>query len=405
MEGGQGNVEIVHGPDNSEYACKHLLHPKNSYAIARFNKEIRIIEKINHPNVIKVLRYGTDTKGPYYCMPRYAVNLRQFLRNELFSDFRKQYLILTQIINGVKALHENGIIHRDLKPENILLNNYDDLVICDFGLSKDLTSDSASLTGTGLGIGTRFYMSPEQYNDSKRVDFRTDIFALGKIMYDIIGINHGFHTEEVLKRVANKACSHDKDDRHKDIMTFEKAVREAYEFLLQKQNEKNVGSILNNIAVGGYSDEVLVEYISIVLDSKTYIAGYACDVLTGLQKKQYVYIENNYFDLCMDIHRQIWEDYKNTWGNNYLKVDEMVNTAEYLINVSESSKIKGYILANLSEFAFFGNRYTAMAFIANSLSEMVSDSDFIRAFLSYANKFHVKSIFKNIGRTCPTWIR
>lgn len=406
MKGGQGNVEILHDSVlNCECACKHLLNPTNSYAVARFEKEIKIIEKINHPNVIKILKYGTDSKGPYYCMPIYSSNLRNCLGFDLFSDYSKQYLILTQIINGTIALHEKSIIHRDLKPENILLNTYDDLVICDFGLSKDLTSDSTSLTDTGWGIGTHFYMSPEQCNDSKRVDFKTDIYALGQIMYDIIGVTSGYNAKDVLKRVANKACSHHKDDRYKDIMEFGKAVKDAYDILFQEEAGINIDTIISNIAAGIYSDEVLVEYIQIVLTAKTYRTGYACEVLTGLNINQYKYIENNYFDLCMDLHRQLWEDYKNTWGNNYLKVDGMVDTAKYLISISESSRIKGYILANLSEFAFLGKRFSAMVFIANSLSEMVSDSDFIRAFLSYANKFHVTSNFKNIGRTCPTWIR
>lgn len=405
MEGGQGSVEILYDSiHNCEYACKHLLDPSDSEAVVRFLKEIKIIEKINHPNIIKILDSGTDSKGPYYCMPKYAASLRQYLQDELFHDYSKQYRILLQIISGLKVLHDNGIIHRDLKPENVLLNSYEDVVICDFGFSKDLTSVSSSLTITGDVFGTEGYISPEQYYDSKNVDCRTDIYALGKIMYDITGLNNGYNTKDVLKRVANKAVSPNKDDRYKDVSTFWKAIKEAYNYLLQKEAAISVDRIIEDIAIGTYSDEVLIEYIKMVMESVNCISGKAHELLTGLSKEQYLYVENNYFDLCMDLHRQIWEDYKDTWGNNYLEVDGMVDTAKQLINTSESSKIKGYILAKLSEFAFSGNRFNAMTFIADSLSKMSGDSEFKKAFLSYANKSQVKSNFKRIGRNCPSWI-
>ena len=406
MKGGQGNVEILYDSiHDCEYACKHLLDPCDDDAIARFLKEIKIIEKINHPNIIRILDSGVDSKGPYYCMPKYAASLRQYLQDGLFHDFSNQYRILSKIINGVKALHDNGIIHRDLKPDNVLLNNYDDVVICDFGFSKDLTSYSTSLTITGENYGTLGYASPEQCNDFKNVDCRTDIYAIGRIIYDITGLNNGGDTEDIIKRIANKAVSPNKEDRYRNISELCEAVKEAYEFLLDKEKDKDIEVIIANIATGSYSDEVLIEYIQKVIETKNYITGHACDVLTGLSKEQYLYIENNYFDLCMDLHRQIWEDYKDTWGNDYLKVDEMVDTADRLINVSESSRIKGYVLAKLSEFAYSGNRFNAMMFLTDSLSEMSSDTDFKNAFLLYANKAQVSSNYKRIGRNCPSWIR
>ncbi len=405
MEGGQGKVEFLYDSINGcQYACKHLKNIDDEEDVSRFLKEIKIIEKINHPNVIRILKSGKDLEGPYYHMPKYATSLLSYLDENLFQDFSKQFRILTQIIAGVKALHENGIIHRDLKPANILLNNYDDVVICDFGFSKDMTSDSTSLTITGDAFGTEGYISPEQRFDSKNVDYRTDIFALGVILYDITGVNNRYNTEDVLKRVAAKAASPDRDDRYKDITEFEKAINEAYNYLLQKANAIAVDTIITNIATGSYSNEVLIEYIKRVIESKNYTPGQACDLLTGLSEKQYLYVENNDFDLCMDLHRLVWDDYKDTWGNNYLEVDSMVDTAKQLLRVCESSKIKGYILSKLSEFALSGNRYKAMEFIADSLSKLSGDSAFKSAFLSYANKSHVRSNFKIIGRECPSWI-
>ena len=405
MEGGQGRVDFLYDSiNNREYACKHLLNVSDSEAISRFIKEIKIIEKINHPNVIKIFDPDEDSEGFYYCMPKYAASLLSYLNEDLFQDFSKQYRILTQIIAGVKALHDNGIIHRDLKPANILLNNYDDVVICDFGFSKDITSDSTSLTITGDAFGSEGYISPEQRVDSKHVDYRSDIFALGVILRDITGLNQSYNTEEVIKRIATKAASPSKDDRYKDITEFWKAVTAAYDYLLQKGDAIEVDTIITNIATGSYSDEVLIEYINRVIESKNYTPGQACDLLTGLSEKQYLYVENNDFDLCMNLHRQVWEDYKNTWTGKYLEVDEMVDISKHLIGISESSRTKAFILASLSSFAYNGNSYDAMKYVADSLSKMSGDSEFKSAFLLYASRSQVKSNYKRIGRVCPTWI-
>lgn len=405
VEGGQGNVEIITNSISGEvYACKHLLDPRDSEAVDRFLKEIKIIRKMDHPNVIKVLDSGSDLRGPYYCMPKYSNNLSDYLEEGLFQDFSKQFRILAQIIAGVKALHDKGIIHRDLKPANILLNNYNDVVICDFGFSKDMTSDSTSLTITGDAFGTEGYISPEQRIDSKNVDYRTDIFALGVILRDITGLNQSYNTEDVIKRVATKAVSPNRDDRYKDIIEFGEAVKAAYDYLFQKKDAMEIDTIITNIATGSYSDEVIIEYIKRVIDSKNYTHGWACDLLTGLSEKQYLYVENNDFDLCMDLHWQVWEDYQNTWAGKYLEVDEMADTAKSLISISKSSKIKGFILARLSTFAYTGNSYAVMKYLADSLLKISVDSEFRNAFLLYANKSQVKSNYKRIGRVCPTWI-
>ena len=85
--------------------------------------------------------------------------------------------------------HEKGIIHRDIKPENIMLDERSKIRILDFGLSKQIGENAATtmnITVAQTGIGTPGYMSPEQFNDSKNVDYRTDIYSLGATMFFLL---------------------------------------------------------------------------------------------------------------------------------------------------------------------------------------------------------------------------
>ena len=91
--------------------------------------------------------------------------------------------IATQIANGLKRAHQNGIIHRDIKPANIMITNHDEVKILDFGLAK--SKGTNDLTKLGSTIGTAAYMSPEQAR-GENVDQRTDIWALGIILYEMI---------------------------------------------------------------------------------------------------------------------------------------------------------------------------------------------------------------------------
>ena len=117
-------------------------------------------------------------------MPLYSSSLKDQL-DSILGDDDAIYSIFLAILRAVEYAHDQGIIHRDLKLENILFNNNDDIVVTDFGLGKVLDSESAAQTMSGFGMGTLYYMAPEQTSNAKHADERSDIFSLGRILFEL----------------------------------------------------------------------------------------------------------------------------------------------------------------------------------------------------------------------------
>lgn len=117
-------------------------------------------------------------------MPRYTQSLDAIVP-DIVREPQRVEAIFGRILDGVAYAHEQGVIHRDLKPQNVLLNDDADLVVSDFGLGRQLRSQSTRQTGTGYQMGTELYMAPEQFIDAKSVDERCDVFGLGRMLIEL----------------------------------------------------------------------------------------------------------------------------------------------------------------------------------------------------------------------------
>ncbi len=165
-------------------------------SLERFRREVQVMAQVQHPNVLQILDYGSlspeegGDRTIEYIVMEYAPggSLRSTMSNEGFhpeEDRTRNWLsrYFLPLLEGVKALHDAGTIHRDLKPENVLLCE-DIPKIADFGLARSF--HFKPITQSVEIQGTPFYMSPEHFLDLKRTDERTDIYALGKILYEAI---------------------------------------------------------------------------------------------------------------------------------------------------------------------------------------------------------------------------
>ncbi len=153
----------------------------------RFEREGRLLARLNHPNIVGVHDFG-QADGLYYLMMEYVdgVNLRQAFASAQFTP-QQALSIIPKICEALQFAHDEGVLHRDIKPENILLDTKGRVKIADFGIAKfSGADDKTGLTATGTTIGTPHYMAPEQIERPSDVDHRADIFSLGVVFYEML---------------------------------------------------------------------------------------------------------------------------------------------------------------------------------------------------------------------------
>lgn len=185
-KGSFGSVYKVE-KDGIFYAIKifQTEYLKTEYK-GRLDREIKAIQKISHPNVVKFHDYGTfvDKEFEYFYIVMDLIDGKSLTDYVGTIEEDKCIQIVESVLDTLNAVHKDGIIHRDLKPANIMINQKGTPIILDFGLAKLI--DYSSITQTGERVGTFYYMSPEQITDSKNIDALSDYFAVGVIFYELL---------------------------------------------------------------------------------------------------------------------------------------------------------------------------------------------------------------------------
>ncbi|MFN0251090.1 MAG: serine/threonine protein kinase [Kofleriaceae bacterium] len=201
-EGGMGAVYLAEHPGIGKKVALKVLHSEfsgNAEIAERFFNEAKAVNNIGHPNIVDILDYGIiqSSHGQlmYFFMEYLSgQSLSALLRNEGPIPPERALGIALQVADALAASHKCGIVHRDLKPDNIMLQargrERDVVKLLDFGIAK-LTGDAASGTGSrtraGIVMGTPAYMSPEQCEGkSSSIDLRTDVYALGIVLYEMM---------------------------------------------------------------------------------------------------------------------------------------------------------------------------------------------------------------------------
>ncbi len=198
-QGGMGSVYKCFDVKLERYAALKILNLNTSHNttfIERFKREARNQAKLSHPNIVSV--YGFVEERDVLGIEMEYIEgdtIESLIRNSGRIEFTYALELMTQILNGVEAAHEQGFIHRDLKPSNIILDLNGNPKIMDFGISKSM-DDLKSITQHNARPGTLLYMSPEQLGDNI-ITVKSDLYSLGITFYEMLTGVHPYNVQTI----------------------------------------------------------------------------------------------------------------------------------------------------------------------------------------------------------------
>ncbi|HEU5041656.1 MAG TPA: protein kinase [Gemmatimonadales bacterium] len=208
--GGMATVYLAHDLRHERQVAIKVLRPQLASVLGadRFQQEIRLTARLRHPHILPVYDSGEAAGALFYVTPLgEGGSLRQRLAAEGRLPVAEAVRIAREVADALAYAHGNGVIHRDIKPDNILLES-GHATVADFGIARALSAAGADrLTGAGLVLGTPAYMSPEQAAGEQDLDSRSDVYALGAVLYEMLAGEPPFYGP-TLQAVVTAVMSH-----------------------------------------------------------------------------------------------------------------------------------------------------------------------------------------------------
>jgi len=375
--------------------------PNDPDFIARFKREIRILQTLDHPNVIKIFRVN-DSTLPYWYEMEYA--RYGDLKNNIPSirdniDLIKN--IFVQICEGLKYLHnhERIIIHRDLKPQNILV--FDDYLvkISDVGLARFVDRDTVAITDTGNSAGTPFYLSPEQIEDFKHVDIRTDIYSLGIILFEMFSDTPnmaGFDLDSDIPRPFNslirKMIMHNEENRYQTVeellLDYKSRIKIYEEVSPYEHPEKDFENILNQARDRGslVTDDLtmLDKILGDNLDRPDFLAEHIQQIPDFVLTQ----MDDEYPDFLKQIIRYFVDAIYRIMGSPFPfgMMNPWTDFLTKVFGLTDNPAIKSVCLETIVFMACSMNQFYSMNKLASLLSTIHSDQEIDVVFECLSNE-------------------
>jgi serine/threonine protein kinase len=253
-QGGMASVLKAYHPALDRYVALKVLHPaflEDPNFLARFQREARVVAKLEHPNIVPVYDFSEHAGQPFLVMKYIKGRTLKSLLAEGPLDKQLGLRIVEAVGEGLGYAHERGILHRDIKPSNVLLDGEGGIFLADFGLARIAQAGESTLSSDML-LGTPQYISPEQARGEKDLDEGTDIYSLGVVVYEMVVGRVPFNADtpfsiihdhiytplpmprqinskvpERIERVLLKALAKNREDRFESVQGMVQAFRGA----------------------------------------------------------------------------------------------------------------------------------------------------------------------------------
>ena len=407
--GGMGIVYHAISPEGDDVALK-ICATDDEFALKRFKREVRAIQKIKHENVMPVLFADLDNIPPYYTMPLAYTSVNDIV-GDLSKDHDKALNVFLQICYGVQAAHLSGECHRDIKPQNALVLSNGRIVVSDFGLVKFLERDSTLLTKTQMMVGTELYMAPEQFlpGGSRDANTLTDIYQLGKTLYQLYtgqypAVMSSENIPTNLWFIIQKATKQNPSERFADVAELIDATNDYIASLDPSANPQELflielKNVNDQLAVGMYTKSSVDKMISILMSES--VVG---DVFLSLIDKIPDVIINLYSKEFVDQQLPLIEKYytvlKDTVRQKDFEYAEYVSKRMQIVYLATADyELKAIALMSILIAAVRLNRYRAMSVFNKILVSVENESEacYIAKKLD-ENLCDYKTIYSQIGK-------
>jgi serine/threonine protein kinase len=191
--GGMATVYLARDLRHGRTVAIKLLQPEitTSLTAERFLREIQITAKLQHPNILGLFDSGAEDGLCYYVMPHVeGESLRDRLLWEKQLGVETAVDVAIEVCSALAYAHSRGVVHRDIKPENILFSA-GHAIVADFGIARAVSEGQRTITAVGIPLGTPPYMSPEQAQGLDNIDHRSDLYALGCMLFEMVAGRQG----------------------------------------------------------------------------------------------------------------------------------------------------------------------------------------------------------------------
>jgi len=294
-QGGMATVFKAYHASLDRYVALKALHPafnQDPNFEARFQREARVVAKLEHPNIVPIYDYAEHEKRPYLVM-KFIEGITLKARMDQGTLSSEEITKITDAVgSALEYAHKQGVLHRDIKPSNVLLATEGQVYLADFGLARIAQSGESTLSSDMI-MGTPQYISPEQAMGKSDLDQRTDLYSFGVMLYEMVVGKVPFNADtpfsiihdhifsplplprtvnpnvsEAVERVLLKALAKERDDRFEDAAQLVSAFKDAWHTAGTPKPETDVTQVAQLTSNPVATPDVKVASVSVPAETK-----------------------------------------------------------------------------------------------------------------------------------------